>query len=250
MKTKTATSTAEAFETIFKEGRIPNKIQTDDGKEFYNSIVNGLFTKHGIHLFSTNNETKASTAERFIRTLKEKLYRYFDTSQSFRYIDVLDKIVTNYNNTYHSTIKMTPNQVTKSNSAEVFHNIYGGFTEQIEPKLKVGDYVRISKAKHIFGKGYEGNWSIEVFIISEVQPIQPPQYKIVDLMKEEIEGRFYEPELQLVTKPTNFRIEKVIKYKTESRTRTALVKWLGYGDKFNSWIPVSDITDSKIVRKL
>jgi hypothetical protein len=244
LKNKTGALVAEAFESIFEESkRIPEKIQTDDGTEFFNKNVQALFNKHEIHLFSTNNETKASIVERFNRTLKEKMYRYFESTQEFRYVEVLPQLMDNYNNSYHSSIKMKPSEVNEENEREVFHNLYGSdrFKQQIQPKLKVGDWVRISKARHIFAKGYEGNWTIEVFRITQVEATQPPVYRIVDRMNESLEGRFYEPELQRIVKPTSFRIEKILKKRKNGRRNEVFVQWLGYPPKFNSWIPESHV---------
>jgi hypothetical protein len=242
LKNKDAKTTAYAFEKIFKESkRIPQKMQTDDGKEFFNKEVKALFEKHDIHLFSTFSELKAVVVERFNRTLKERMYKYFESVQSFRYIEVLPELLDNYNNSYHSSIKMKPTEVTEKNSGQVYKNLYPESDEQPKPaKFKVEDNVRISNAAHIFSKSYEGNWTIEIFTISEVQDTTPPTYKIVDLMDEAIEGTFYTEELQKVTKPSVFRIEKVLKKKNNE----VLVKWLGYSDKFNSWIAASELTDA------
>ena len=243
IKHKTAAEVVEAFETIFTGGRIPNKIQTDDGKEFFNSSVKALFDKYNINHFSTNNETKASIVERFNRILKKRMYTCFVITQSFRYVDDLQKLVENYNNTKHSSIKMAPNEVNDKNEIQVRRNLYGDelYADYRTPKLDVKDYVRISNAKHIFDKGYEGNWTIEVFKISEVLKTQPPTYRIVDLLDEEVTGSFYEEELQKVAKPKSFRIEKVLKQRKSGKINESYVKWLGYDERFNSWIPTKNI---------
>eukprot|EP00732_Lithocolla_globosa_P000137 Lithocolla_globosa_v1_NODE_27_length_9260_cov_179.654861.p2 type:complete len:375 gc:universal NODE_27_length_9260_cov_179.654861:3496-4620(+) len=259
MKNKTGPETAKAFKSIFtspserivRDGdyREPEKIQTDDGKEFYNKDVKELFNKHQIELFSTGNETKASIIERFNRTLKEKMYKLFDVNQNFRYIDDLQDLLDNYNSTYHSSIKMKPIDVNDETEEEAYSNLYGddAYLDQIYPELKVGNYVRIANARHIFGKSFEGLWSIEVFKVSEVQDTDPPTYKIEDLLKEPIVGSFYEEELQKVKKPTKNRIEKIVKRRTVPKGRgqqkQVLIKWLGYPDKFNDWIPEKDVID-------
>ena len=124
-----------------------------------------------------------------------------------KYIDKLDDIVNEYNNTYHRTIKMKPVDVEDStyiNSMEL-HSIK-------DPKFKVGDHVRISKYKSIFAKGYTPNWSEEVFIIKKVKNIVPWTYVIDDLNDEEIIGTFYEKNIQK-TNQEEFRIEKIINKK-------------------------------------
>eukprot|EP00732_Lithocolla_globosa_P000347 Lithocolla_globosa_v1_NODE_99_length_6376_cov_39.997943.p1 type:complete len:333 gc:universal NODE_99_length_6376_cov_39.997943:3284-2286(-) len=226
LKNKDAKTVASAFEKIFTTSkRTPLKLQTDDGKEFFNKDVQSLFNKYNIHHFSTPSELKAVVVERFNRTLKERMYKYFETTQSFRYLDELQTLLDNYNNTYHSSIKMKPNDVTPENEGQVFQNLYGDDdTSDKKPKYMVGDYVRISNAKHVFGKSYEGNWSIEVFKITEVQDTKPITYKIEDLMGEEIIGSFYTEELQKVQKPKEFRIESVLRRRTKNGKKEVLVK--------------------------
>ena len=146
------------------------------------------------------------------------------------YIDKLD-IVGEYNNTYHRTIKMKP--------TDVKDNTYIDFKKEVndkDPKFKVGDYVRISKCKNIFAKGYTPNWSEEVFVIKKVKNTVPWTYVINDLNGEEIIGTFYEKELQK-TNQQEFRIEKVIKKKGDK----LYVKWKGYDNSFNSWIDKKDL---------
>ena len=147
------------------------------------------------------------------------------------YIDKLDDIVNEYNNTYHRTIKMKP--------VDVKDNTYIDFKKEVndkDPKFKVGDHVRISKYKNIFAKGYTPNWSEEVFIVSKFKNTVPWTYVINDLNGEEIIGKFYEKELQK-TNQKEFRIEKVLKKKGDK----LCVKWEGYNNSFNSWIDKKDL---------
>ena len=167
-------------------------------------------------MYSTRNEGKSAVAERFIRTLKSKIYKYMTSISKNVYIDKLDDIVDEYNNTYHTTIKMKPIDVkddTYINNDKEINNK--------DPKFKVGDRVRISKYKNIFAKGYMPNWSEEVFVIKKVKNTIPWTYVINDLNGEEIIGTFYEKELQK-TNQEEFRIDKLY------------VKWKGYDNSFNS----------------
>ena len=176
-------------------------------------------------MYSIHNEGKSVIAERFIRTLKNKIYKYMTISKNM-YTDKLDDIVDKYNNTHHKAIKMKP--------ADVKDNTYIYFEKEVndkDPKFKVGDYVRISKYKNIFAKGCMPNWPEEVFIISKIKNTVPWTYVINDLNGEEIIGTFYEKELQK-TNQKEFKTEKVHKKKGDK----LYVKWKGYNNSFNSWI--------------
>ena len=155
-------------------------------------------------MYSIHNEGKFVVAERFIRTLKTKIYKYMTSVSKNVYIDKLDDLVGEYNNTYHRTIRMK--------SVDVKDNTYIGFKKEVndkDSKFKVGDHIRISKYKNIFAKGYTPNWSEEVFVIKKVKNTVPWTYVINDLNGEEIVGTFYENELQKINKK-ELRIEKVI----------------------------------------
>ena len=232
LKNKEGKTVATALKKIFKE-RKPEKMWVDKGKEFYNKDVKELVT-----LYSTENEEKSSIVERWIRTMKEKMWKYFTDNNSYRYLDILPDLVKEYNNTKHSSIKITPVEASKKkNELTVWRNLYPDRHQRIEinPKFSVGDRVRISRKKAIFEKGYTTRWTEEVFTITGIQETNPVTYKIADLNGEEIKGTFYEPELQK-TKQQVFRIEKII----EKDKGKSLVKWKGYSDKFNSWVDNKD----------
>ena len=155
--------------------------------EFYNNSFKKWLQDDDIVMYSINNEGKSVIAERFIRTLKNKIYKYMTSISKNVYIDKLDDIVKEYNNTYHTSIKMKPVDVTD--------NTYIDFKKEVndkDPKFKVGDYVRISKYKNIFAKGYIPNWSEEIFVINKIKNTVPWTYVINDLNGEEIIGTFYD----------------------------------------------------------
>ena len=158
-------------------------------------------------MYSTCNEGKSVFAERFIRTLKNKIFKHMTAISKHVYFDVLDDIVDEYNNTVHKTIKMKPVDVTRDSYVKYNENSY-----KKDCKFKAGDHVRISKQKNIFTKGYNPNWSEEIFVISKIKNAIPWEYVINDLNGEEITGWFYEIELQK-TSQEKFRIEKVIRRK-------------------------------------
>ena len=227
LKDKKGISIVKAFQSILKQSnRKPNKIWVDKGSEFYNAYFKKWLRDKDIVMYSTHNEGKSVVAERFIRTLKNIIYKYMTSISKNVYIGKLDDIVDEYNNTYHTTIKMKP--------ADVKGNTYINADKEInnkDPKFKAGDHVRISKYKNIFAKGYIPKWSEEVFVIKKVKNTVPWTYVINDLNGEEITGTFYEKELQK-TNQEEFRIEKVIKRKGDK----LYVKWKGYNNSFNSWI--------------
>ena len=233
LKNKKGKTVAEALKNIFEE-RKPEKLWTDKGTEFYNKDVKGL-----IEIYSTENEEKSSIVERWIRTMKEKMWKYFTDNNTYTYIDVLPDLVKDYNNTVHSSIKMTPIEASKKkNELTVWRNLYPDRYKiyDLTPKFSVGDKVRITKKKKVFEKGYTTRWTEEIFTIKEIQNTNPITYKLKDLNKKEIKGTFYEPELQK-TKQQVFRIEEVL----EKGEKQSLVKWKGYDKTFNSWVDNKDL---------
>ena len=221
------------FKNFLKQSnRKPNQIWVDKGSEFHNSSFKKWLQNNDIAMYSTHNERKSVVAERFIRTLKNKIYKYMTSISKNAYIDKFDDEVNEYNNTYHRTIKIKPIDV-KDNT---YINIDIEANDK-DPKFKVGDHVRISKYKTIFAKGYTPNWSEEMFVIQEIKNTVPWTYVIInELNGEEIIGTFSKKELQKISKE-EFRIEKVIKKKGNK----LYVKWKGYDNSFNSWIDKKDL---------
>lgn len=200
LKNKTAQAVTEAFKDILNQGRKPLLIQSDHGSEFISKKTQQLFNSQGIRWFETYNLTKAQTVERFNKTLKDKLYMYFSANNTKRWVHVLEKFVTNYNNSYHSSIKMTPTEASKlKNAIKVGDNLYDDVREQTDtPAFEVGDRVRISKHKGKFRRGYLANFTSEVFVIDKILDTYPTTYKLKDLQNEDIIGSFYKEELSIV----------------------------------------------------
>ena len=142
-------------------------------------------------MYSTYNEGKSVVAERFIRTLKNKLYKHMTATGKNVYYDVLDDIVNEYDNAKHNTIKMKPKDVGNNNK-----RVYIDEHNEKRSRFKVDDRVRISKFKNIFAKGYTPSWSREIFIVNKINDTVPYTYNIKDLNDEEIIGSFYDRELQ------------------------------------------------------
>ena len=187
--------------------------------------------KNDIEMYSIHNEGKSVVAERFIRTLKNKIYKHITSLSANVCIDKLDDIVNEYNNTYHRRIKMKP--------MDVKSNTYINFGKEVndkDPRFKVDDLVRISKYKNIFAKCYTPNRSEKVFVITKVKSTVPWTFIINDLNGEEIIGTFYGKELQKTNKK-ELRTEKV----TNKKGNKLYVKWKAYDNSFNSWIDKKDL---------
>ena len=192
LKDKKGISIVNAFNKIIKQSeRKPNKIWVDQGGEFYNNFFKKWLSDNDIIMYSTYNEGKSVVAERFIRTLKSKLYKHMTATGKNVYYDVLDDVVNKYNNTKHSTIKMKPIDVKDNNK-----RVYVDEHNEKDSRFKVGDRVRISKFKNIFAKRYTPNWSTEIFIVDKINDTIPYTYNLKDLNDEEIIDSFYDRELQ------------------------------------------------------
>ena len=250
LKKKDSKSVVEAFAKILEEEkRKPLKLQTDKGKEFVNGQFRAMLEERHIQFYvSQNEDIKASVVERFNRTLKTKMWKYFTHRNTFKFVDVLQDMVHSYNRTHHRTIGRAPIDVNAENAAQVYERMYGDQSRQrpVEPKLEVGQKVRISKTRRAFDKGYLPNWTEEIFTVDKAIGTDPPTYKIVDYDGEPVEGSFYDRELQRITKTDDlYKIEKIIR--TRRRRGAAgteyFVKWRGYPDKFNSWVDEADVTN-------
>ena len=163
LKTKSSSDMIEAFERVMSKTDKFQKLQTDMGREFLNRPFQNWLKQHRIEHFHTQNfDTKATIAERFIRTLKERLWRYFTYTNTRRYVEVLPALVESYNNTYHRVIGRAPNSVNAENQEAVWLTLYAD-PELRKPKLKVGDQVRLSMTRMRFRKGYLPGWTDNCF---------------------------------------------------------------------------------------
>ena len=248
LKTKTGPALVTAFKKILESGRKPQKIQTDQGTEFFNKHFKDLMKEEEIQLYNTYNETKASVVERVIRTLKTRMRRYFTAKKTMRYIDVLQDLVDSYNKSKHRSIQKKPINVTQKNEREVWHTLYGE-REKKEPvkyKFEIGDQVRISKMKRTFEKGYLPNFSKEIFTVSQQIPRRPPVYKLKDYDQEELSGTFYNEELQKVIKEDDVYLDETILYGYPENDGTTTLATTGKMQKHYSSVGeyVSNINES------
>ena len=245
LKKKTGLEVSKAFEILFKKQKPPKKLWTDKGTEFYNKELDKVLKKHNVELYSTHNEEKSCVVERWNRTIKTIMWKYFTANGTYKYLNILEKLVEKYNKTRNRAIGCSPTDARKPEFHErVFHRLYYKKVKATNkgPIFKVGDKVRITKYRTIFSKGYTPNWTDEIFIITEVKTTLPPTYVLKDDKEEPVEGTFYEPELQKV-KEERFRIERVLKWRTRNGIREGRVKWVGYPTSSNSWEPESNMKD-------
>ena len=232
LKNKTAAETSFGFEEILKKtNRIPKKLQTDDGKEFYNLQFRTLLKRYDIIHYSSRSETKASLIERWIRTFKRRLFKYFTYKISLKWIEVLDDLVLSYNTRPHRSINYhKPVDVTKENEQKFWKMQFSNRKKKIipyvisnnkiksdikvyrikkykgkeilqpiqkgKPKFKIGQRVRILKWNDKFRKGYIQSFSNSIYVIKSVLDTWPYTYTVInETTKEPVEGIFYKEEL-------------------------------------------------------
>ena len=261
IKNKTAKNVISALKIILSSGRKPTSIRSDKGSEFKNAEVKKFLSKEGIHTYYSQNETKCAVVERVIRTMKSILYRYFRHKQTYKYTDVLQEFVHDYNHRPHRSLgQIRPIAVNRENANEVRLSAYMAKprhkNETVKDvikkenkkkrpfKFKIGDLVRITYLRHPFQRDYQQKWTEELFKICRRYLRQGiPVYQLKDFSNEDIDGTFYQPELQKVNKESDatWKIEKIMKKRKRNGVKEALVRWLGWHKKFDSWVPESDI---------
>ena len=256
--TKKSEEVAEAFLDILSLGRRPNKVKSDLGREFLGRIFEDMLKKENIKHFYSYTSRKAAFAERSIKTIKGKIFKYISATQSYKYIDKLQDIVSAYNSSVHSSIGIAPNNVTKENESEVRLQAYlarkkrrGKKKKYVRRpyKFKVGDKVRISYTKGTFQREYSERWSHEIYTVERRyrRHDSTPVYILKDWNETSIKGGFAEEELQMidVDEDTKYKIDKILKRRTVNGERQVLVSWQGWSKRFDSWIPASEVTDIK-----
>ena len=186
LKDKKGVSIVNAFQSIFDGSKgNPNKRWVNQGSEFYNNQFKKWLKDNVISMYLTHNDGKSVVAERFIRTLKNQIFKHMASISKNFYFEVLDDIVEKYNNTYHRTIKMKPIDVKNDSFAE-----YNEESNEKDPEFKIGDHVRISKCKNIFAKGYTPNLNEEIFVVKKIKNTVPWTNVISDLNGDEIVGSY------------------------------------------------------------
>lgn len=237
LKTKSGVEVTAAMKKVFEMQR-PNNLQTDMGKEFFNKNFTNLMDAYKVNHYSTYSEKKASIVERVNRTLKNIMWKEFHVRGSYKWIDFLSEVVRKYNDTKHRTIGMKPSEVTKRHEKILLKTVYNRIKiAEKNRKFRVGDKVRISKARAVFDKKYTANWTTDIFTIRKVQLTNPTTYLLQDIDGKDVMGGFYEYQLQKVKYSDVYLVEKILK----RAKNKVFVKWLGFGEKHNSWVDKKDL---------
>ena len=251
MKNKSTKETLKAIKEALRQSypNQPETIRTDAMKEYVGKEVEDYLRDHDIYHQVSRNESKANYAERIIRTMKKKIYKYLYHNKTQKYIDALPDLVAGYNSNFHSSIKQVPNTATNENESEVWAEQYMSEPSEVPQKVvfkfSPGQYVRISNSKNPFSRGFGQTFSEELFRVRHRYPTSPTTYMMEDLQNKKISGLFYEPEMVLVLGKdedgAEYRIEKIIRRRKVNRKEQVLIKWKGYSEDFNSWKPIENL---------
>lgn len=245
VKDKGSKTVTAAFRSILSD-RVPKKLQTDKGKEFFNRDFAALMESKGIHHFASQSDQKAAVVERFNRTLKSRIWTYFTAKRTYRWVDDLQRFVDGYNHSLHRSIGMAPADVTEADENRIWARLYGSEMGPVAPApgIAVGEKVRLNKFKGIFEKGYLPNWTAEDFKVAKKVPLGKRRsvYKLQDNTGEDVSGTFYPEEVQNI-KENKYFIQKILKWRKidGGKKRQALIKWEGWPEKFNSWVNEEEI---------
>ena len=242
VKRKTPQLIAAAFEAIVKRSKRKCWIFTTDmGMEFKGKPFQEMLQRHDIQpRYATSPDVKCAIVERYIRTLKTRIWRYFTQHKTLNYVKPLSSIVSAINNSYHRTIGCAPAKVTKANEKKIWEHLYGGEKPPVRAVFKPGDQVRITKEKGKLTKGYLPNFTAETFVVTKIlKNRRPATYKLCDLTGETLSGIFYSPELVHVSKRRNAAVAEIVKSEVRRKVLWHQVKWIN--KKPPSWIKNTEL---------
>ena len=254
-RTKKAIEVLAAMKKIFNQQK-PVKLRSDKGGEFDNRIFKNFCKTNGInHFTTTNKKIKCAIVERLNRTLKGRIYRYFTLTGKWRYIDVLQNITDSYNHTVHRSTGMAPADIKPEHRQHVFQKLYKAknllsIMKQSfnNYKFKVGDTVRLRYDLSSLDKRYHPLWTDIIYKIDKIyNKLTKPQY-LISFYGEQLDQKFYPEDLQQVTVDENtfYPIDKVVRYREVNGQTQALVKWKGYPQRYNQWVPVEHLKRQRI----
>lgn len=257
LKAKTSRALTEAFQDLIEgektQGRLPEQLQTDKGTEFLNRPFQALMNTYDIHFYTSQNpETKAAVVERFQRTLKNKMWRYFTQHKTRHYLKILPQLVQSYNKSVHRTIGRRPIDVQPHDPVTEIRVLDYMKKKKKKPTLKKkrplltpGTRVRLNKSKGSFDKGYLPNWTTELFTVDRVVKGRVPAvYRVRDDQGQRLKGTFYREELQPVIKTDDvYPVDQILdrRHNKATQEEEVLVRWSGYPASFDSWIPAQQL---------
>ncbi|KAL3071940.1 hypothetical protein niasHS_017233 [Heterodera schachtii] len=244
VKSKRPVDMKRAFEELFEQmPRVPDTLYTDRGLEFVAKPLKEFYAEKGIQKFETSSKKKAAVAERAIRTLKTRLYKYFSANNTSVWVDVVPKFLSAINNSVCRATGLRPNEISDTNAREVWKRVYGIAQSDNKTKIRAGETVRIPEPKHIFEKGYIPNYSDHVYTVDEARSTNPQHYLLKDYYGTKLKRKFYLPELTKVQVDENtmYRIEKKYKERVRDGKREILVKFIGFPEKY--WVTNEEINE-------
>ena len=246
---KDAKAIISAFDQVLMAAhrRHPRRLQTDKGKEFFNSDFLALMKRNGIHHFASESEQKAVVVEPFNRIIKTRIWTYLSDRGTVRWVNVIQDLVKAYNHSHNRSIGMAPADVQTKDEDRLWVRLYVDGDTYLKSFIPQGAMVRVSGKKTIFDKGYMQNWTKEHFTVSQAVPprrgTKRRVYKLVDYNEEDFKGSWYPEELQEIS-DKQYCIEKVLRRRTlPNGTKELFVRWEGWPDKYNSWIKETDKYD-------
>lgn len=277
VKNKGGKEMERAFSAIFERSGIkPRFLRTDRGVEFSNGILREFFRRNGVRHYFANTESKANYSEIMIKTLKKKLFQYFQNTNSYSYEKDLQSIVDSYNNTVHSSIGIAPSRVNEANWQKVWDYQYVSNSSNYKDSLKralktlsrrrrrptkgvehpykfsVGQTVRVARYRQKpFDRAYDEQFTGEIFTVRSRRIYEGiPVYRLFDFGGEPIEGHFYSGELTPVKYDPDalFKIEKVLKTRRRNGVLEKLVKYQSWPKKYNEWVAARSIVDLPVGR--
>ncbi len=252
LQNRTPGAIIEALKEVFQSGVKPTKIYWDREGAFVSKEVQNFLKTAKVSNYSTKSKVKAPQAERFIRTLRNAIMRYFRGNNTRRWLEYVGTFIQNYNNRVHCTHRQKPADVLgdPERNWAAWQAMYG---QRLARKPcsngpKVGDYVRLSRLKQIFEKESSelGTFTEEVFRVDAVDRSQKwPMYQLNDLAGDAVEGKAYAEEIQVVHFDENsaFVIDRVKKRRHVNGVLQYFVSWRGWPPKFDSWINATDVQD-------
>ena len=255
LKFKNADHVIKGFNNIFKKSsRICSRLRSDKGGDFSSLKLSRFLKSKGIIHYYEKTEKKAAFAERAIKEIKLKIYRYINYAGNYKFLHVLPKIVSSYNSSYNRIIETSPDKVTSENEHIIWEKTYMrtlvkkyNRPESFRYKFKVGDRCRITHERELFFKSFQQTHTEEIFTIVKRLKTQPVTYVLKDDKNEVLKGSFYEKELQTVILPSDklYKIEKVLRRRQRNRQKEVYVKWEGYSNDYNQWIKADLVKNIK-----